>query len=384
MQSLRYQAAAAVLLSLTAALPGVAMEKATVQARLPADRTVSFDVYLPVQHRDQLESLITELHTAGSPNYQKWLTPQQFHQRFGVTAAATAAVTRELSNAGLTVTSVHPQRLHVTGTSATVERLFGTELHTGVLRSGAKHVMATRSLSLPQSLQQVNGLVVGLSANLHMRKFSTVAKPTNRYSTSGPYWFTDLKEAYKFPSYQTYTGKGTNIAILMAGAFQQSDMDLHFSHEKLTRAPFNQIDVDGGAPFDPDGSTESHLDLQQSGGMAPGATVTLYNIPDLYDNHILDGLTQIIEDNKADVVSMSFGGPELFYTADYNDGVDYTADLQMMDDVFAQGNAQGISFVASSGDSGGLVPRLHHTLRRIPCWRGVSRVQPTRHQCRRH
>jgi len=88
--------------------------------------------------------------------------------------------------------------------------------------------------------------------------------------------------------------------------------------------------------------------------MAPGATILDYNIPDLSDNSTYDGYLAIIEDNEADVVSSSFGGAEGFYTAAYNDGTDFTYILTMFDDLFKQGNAQGITFLASSGDSGGL------------------------------
>ena len=347
--------AAAALLSCTAVLPLAALEKAAVRERLAAASPVSFDVFIPIQHRDQLDQLLVDLNTAGSPNYHKWLTPQQFHQRFSATSADLANIQQDLAAAGLNTTEVEPRHLHVTGTAGSIERTFSTELHNAVLPGGATHAAAVRTPLLPNSLQRLNAVVVGLSANIRMRKNSVTTSPNNRYSNVGPYWFTDLKEAYKFPSYQTgITGKGVSIAILMSGAFKQSDMTLFFGHEKLATPSFKQIKVDGGSPFDPEGSVESHLDLQQSGGMAPDAEITLYNIPDLSDLHILHGLTRIIEDNKADVVNMSFGGPEAFYTAEYNDGVDYTANLRLIDDVFAQGNAQGISFVASSGDSGGL------------------------------
>lgn len=344
----------AALLVVAATPPLTAMEQATVQGRLAADRPVSFDVYIPVQHRDQLEQLLTELHTTGSANYQKWLTPQQFRERFGPSAADLAAAQQELSAAGLTATVPDSHRIHVTGTAAVIERAFGTELHDAVLEDGEQEVAATQSPLLPSSLKRLSGVVVGLSANVHMRRNSAAVSPLNRYSTAGPYWFDDLKEAYKFPSYQSLTGKGANIAILMTGAYKKADMDIFFGHEKLATPNFKRIDVDGGAPFNKNKSLETHLDLQQSGGMAPGAKITLYNLPSLRDKYILDGLTQIIEDNTADVVSMSFGGPELAYTEEYNGGIDETAKLRMMDDVFAQGNAQGISFVASSGDSGGL------------------------------
>ena len=107
-----------------------------------------------------------------------------------------------------------------------------------------------------------------------------------------------------------------------------------------------------GAPYDPNNSFETHLDMQQSAGMAPGASVVLYNIPDLSDQNIIDGILTILNQNAADVVNMSFGGPEVGYTPAYNNGIDLSSYASVYDDLFKQGNAQGITFVASSGDFG--------------------------------
>src|SRR5581483_6236595 len=57
-------------------------------------------------------------------------------------------------------------------------------------------------------------------------------------------------------------------------------------------------------------------------------------------------------DNKADVVNSSFGLCELYYTKAYNGGQDFTSIVQLQHDIFRQGNAQGITFVSASGDSG--------------------------------
>jgi subtilase family serine protease len=51
---------------------------------------------------------------------------------------------------------------------------------------------------------------------------------------------------------------------------------------------------------------------------------------------------------------MSFSGPETAYTPPYSGGVDETGILGIFDDFFAEGNALGITFVSSSGDSGAL------------------------------
>jgi subtilase family serine protease len=88
--------------------------------------------------------------------------------------------------------------------------------------------------------------------------------------------------------------------------------------------------------------------------MAPNASIILYNLADLQDSSILAGLTTIIESNVADVVNMSFSGPEAGYIPAYNDGTDFTGILNIYDDFFMEGNALGITFVSSSGDWGAL------------------------------
>ena len=114
--------------------------------------------------------------------------------------------------------------------------------------------------------------------------------------------------------------------------------------------------VDGGSPpfnINSGLSDEVSLDVQQSGGSAPGATIMVYEAPDAsFTPSFIDMYTAINEDNTADVVSTSFGLCELFFLPSYNDGEDFTPLLQTFHDLFRQGNAQGITFLESSGDNG--------------------------------
>ena len=346
------------LLTSLLAPPLFAAQKAAMHAQAAATQPVSFDIYLPLQHRDQLQQLLADQQDDKSASYHQWLKPGEFNARFAASATQIAAIQRQLGGYGLTVTAVSAHRLHVAGNASSVERAFGTSLRNGTFANGRSTVVAAQPLTQPDALVQAGAVVTGLSGMIRMRSHAHVAAlPQNRYSSTGGYWFDDLKQAYDFPSYKTYTGKGVTIGILMEGGFNQPDMDKYFAHEKLATPSYSEIDVNGATPYDPTNpfnSLETHLDMQQSGGMAPNAKVVLYNIPDLSDDNVMAGLEQIISDNKADVVNMSFGGAELFYTADFNDGVDYTSILREEDDLFAQGNAQGITFVASSGDSGAL------------------------------
>jgi kumamolisin len=363
MKLVRKTATAVILFSSLCLSSGrlLAAEKATVQARAAATQSVEFDIFLPLQHRDQLESLLADLHDPKSASYQHWLTPEQFEARFGTSDTQVDAIISELATQHLTATRESTRHIVVTGTAADVEQAFKTVLKNGTFPNGKTTVVATKPLTLPGSVTQAGAVVDGLSGMIRMRAHShpvvKSAQPDNRYSATGGYFFDDLKQAYSYPSYQSLNGKGVTVGILMSGGYNPPDMAAYFGHEKLAVPDFSEVDVKGGSPYDPnnpDNSDETHLDMQQSGGMAPKAHIILYNLPDLSDRHIMRGLERILKQNKTDVVSMSFGGSELFYTAAYNDGTDFTVLLQAEDDLYAQGNAQGISFVASSGDAGAL------------------------------
>jgi kumamolisin len=330
-----------------------AADKAVLSDRVAATTQVGFDIYIPIQHRDQLDQDMHALHDQNSATYHKWLTPAEFNSRYGATAGQISAIQKQLRTYSLQSTVVTSERIHVTGSAAAVEQALGTVLKNGAYKSGRKTIAAAQPIIKPSALAETNAIVTGLSGVIRMRTYSHPT-PQNRYAPNGPYWFDDLKQAYSYPSYNAYTGKGVTIGILMSGDFNPPDMALYFAHEKLAVPDFETINVDGGAPFDPNNSFETHLDLQQSGGMAPDAKILLYNIPDLSDASIIDALTLILSDNKADVVSMSFGEAEIYYTAPYNGGTDLTYLAREEDDLMAKGNAMGITFIAASGDSGGL------------------------------
>lgn len=346
------------------ALPAVSLLVVfVVGAQVPAGKDlgvsaqlVALELYLPLQNREAVQNLLEDLHSITSPRYQKWLTPQQFQREFGPSSASVDAAKEELVSAGLSVSMSSPQTLHVSGPRESVERAFAFHFEKKLSPVGETTITSMEPFVLTPTLRSLGAVVTSFSGRARMHNHAVrQAAPTNRYSTAGPYWFTDLKQAYSWPSYKKFSGKGVNIGILMTGDYLQNDMDRYFTHEMLATPTYKEVKVLGGAPFNPNGgSFETALDLQQSGGMAPNATITLYNIPDLTDYSIIAGLALIVNENKADVVSMSFGGPELSYTAAYNNGIDYTAILRAEDDIMAQGNAQGMTFIASSGDSGAL------------------------------
>ncbi len=327
-----------------------------------------FDVYLPLRNRADLERMLQAQHTPGAPEFHHWLTPDQFQARFGPSPDSMARVQSALRGAGLQVAATHSRTFHVAGNAGQVSRLLGTELRTVRSPSGATRMVAASRPVLPLALQREGAHIVAFTGIPHAQPMSVKkpdAQPDNRQGTTGSYYFTDLKQAYDYPAYKLPNtrptdGTGVTVAVLMADLVFPDDVNQLFIHEQftpLTGRPspvVHTVLIDGGGVYNGYGSFEASLDVQQVLGGAPGAKVTLVSLPDLSDTAIMDGYSYIVDTNAYDIVNSSFGGCELAYTAAYNGGVDYTWILQMYHDIFAQGNAQGITFVASSGDQGGV------------------------------
>jgi len=370
-------AGAAAVLAVAVSTPASAAGAATEQVQSSVQ--VGFELFLPLRNVDALDALLAAQQLPGSPDYQKWLTPAEFHDQFGPTDAQVARVTATLAAAGLSVSATHSRSLHIEGSATAVQKLFGTRLVYTANAAGGQRMAAEGGIVMPAALAQEGAIVAHFQPSVHMHPHAraaqvdaqALANPLNRYAANGPYWYNDLKQAYDYPSYQTkapltgkqLNGQGVAVAIVMSSDVLDSDIAAVFNHEHWTTTTGTPVPglagrvlIDGGAPFSTssDGSFEASLDVQQVLGGAPGASVYLYNTPDLSDESVISAYLSIVESNNIDIVSSSFGGCELFYSAAYNGGTDFYGILDTYDELFKQGNSQGITFVASSGDSGGL------------------------------
>src|SRR5690242_15958141 len=84
----------------------------------PEDASKEITVYLWLQLRngESLSQLVEEQYDPNSPNYQKWLTPEQLTANFAPTADDVAAVKKFVAAHGLTVESVGDRNLYVRAT----------------------------------------------------------------------------------------------------------------------------------------------------------------------------------------------------------------------------------------------------------------------------
>jgi subtilase family serine protease len=338
---------------------------AIVQAAAPTD-TVEFTVFLPLRHQQELDALLADLHDSKSANYQHWLEPSDFLNRFGPSSADLATVKQSLTAHGFTIIQENAHGMRVQGPASAVSKAFAVPIQRRTQNTHT-HFIAKGAMQTPSELAALNVRVIGLESlpehQVHSRVTAPVMNtPDNRYATTGPYWFDDLKQAYDYPAYSKKAdGTGVTAAVLMGDLLFPGDVAAAFNHEMfstITGLPAPSVTtvlIDGGGVIGGPDTFEASLDVQQILGGAPGTNVTLVSVPDLSDAHILDGYAYIIDQNTFDLVNSSFGECELEYTAAYNAGTDFTYILAEYNELYKQGVAQGITFAVSSGDQGGIM-----------------------------
>jgi subtilase family serine protease len=113
------------------------------------------------------------------------------------------------------------------------------------------------------------------------------------------------------------------------------------------------IPLDGGAPGPSlaAGSDESDLDVEQSGAIAPGANIRVYEAPNT-DPGFADAFFSAASDNVADTVSVSWGESETYVLQTVLQQTETSAYVAALDEVLAEFGAQGQSNFTAAGDSG--------------------------------
>jgi len=83
------------------------------------------------EQQKALDRFEQELQDKSSPNYHKWLTPQQFGRQYGPADSDVAAIVAWMQSYGLTVEPVSPGRTNVafSGTVRQVKEAFHTSIH---------------------------------------------------------------------------------------------------------------------------------------------------------------------------------------------------------------------------------------------------------------
>jgi subtilase family serine protease len=349
--------------------------------RLPADARVvgplsgatQLQVAVTLQPRDPaaLQALATAVSTPGSSLYRRYITPAQFAQQFGATAAQIAAVRAALKAHGLQPgpATANGLSIPVTATAGQLQQAFALSLERVAL--GATNAIV--NTAAPQLDANVAGLVqsvVGLStlaaprpryARLSAHSPKT-AHATRHVATGGPqpcaaarsaapgqaaYTADQIASAYGFSGlYATHDeGAGQTIALYELEPHDPNDIA---SYEACygTRAPVSSVKVNGGAGSGP-GSGEAALDIEQAIGLAPAATFLVYEGPNSNSGSPgagpYDTWSAIVTQDRARVISASWGQCE---------PLEGSTDAAAESTLFQEAAVQGQTITSAAGDMG--------------------------------
>ena len=314
-----------------------------------------------------LQALVEAQQDKSSPNYHAWLTPDGFGKQFGPSDADLQAVTDWLSSQGFENLRVTAGRtvIEFSAVAGQVRRAFGTPIENFQV-DGAVYVANANDPQIPAALAPVVAGVVSLHnfpRKSHARYRGDVQRGADGHMLQPVFTFPypyysgnfygvgpgDFATIYNTKPLLASGNDGTGQTIAIVGETQINPKDVA-DFRTIFGLPNNfsatNIILNGMDPgiTSQDEESESDLDVQWSGAVAPGAKVQFVVSASTPASAGIDlSALYIIEHNLADVMSVSYGECEK------NLG---TAGNAFYNGLWEQAAAQGITVVVSSGDGG--------------------------------
>jgi uncharacterized protein (TIGR03437 family) len=284
-----------------------------------------------------LDRLLRDQQDPSSSRFHAWLTPEEFGKQFGVRQENLEAALAWLKSEGFTIVSTARGRgwVVVSGNVRQAEHAFHTEIHSFQTSDGL-HFGPVSALSVSTELDGFVGGVRGLSdfslGSPRSYPLYNVADGSHALAPE------DIDNIYDI----TYAGEsGTGQSIVIVG---ESDLNLADvqTYRKNFGLPANApqtilVGSDPGAGVS-GAALEALADMELAGAVAPYASL-IY----VYARNAFDAVEDAIDLNLAPVISMSYGSCEANVS---------NADAESIQDAAQQANAQGITWIASSGDTG--------------------------------
>jgi len=345
--------------------------------QLPSSQLLTINVVLQPSHTNELSALLHDLYDPTSPRYGKWLPTGEFDREFGPSAAEISDVTAWLHSRGLADTSAQGMTVRAVGDARNVARALGVSFGRYRVAKGAVGYAADTAPLVPRAVAGSISAILGLSdtvrfdsaidlrprglaarlatarhaaaADVAESHSSTCAAAANFAGTT--YWTPrQVGSLYHVNDLLAsgFTGKGKTIALLELGQSHPADTDAYLSCFGL----HNTVDVeriDGGAAPDPTGTLEAEIDAQEAATQAPDATIVSYEAPNSATGEY-DAYSRIVSDNRAQVVSTSWGACEALLEGEPD--FKGTPVIDALHTLFEQAAAQGQSVFAATGDDG--------------------------------
>jgi subtilase family serine protease len=348
---------------LASSLPG-----ASAFGTTPASTPEQVSFVLKERDLARLESSVT----GGKTRFD---SVSQFAGKYGQSSAVVKALTSYLAKFGIT-TTVYPDNVDVTasGTAGEFDKALTVKQENyhvparkdfdGGSVPAQTVYSATAAPELPYGIAQNVLAVLGLSNyapfSSHAVHLNSTTKPSTASSsadTPGNYLPSDFASRYGLKPLQAKAnGSGETIGIVTLAALDVGAPEYFWQNVANVPATGRTVSVDNvdggpGAPSDAAGTGETDLDVEQSGGLAPGANVVVYQAPNT-DPGFIDGFFTAASQNVADTLSSSWGESETFVAGAVAAGQETAAYEAAFDEAFLELADQGQSAFVSAGDAG--------------------------------
>jgi len=292
----------------------------------------------PEQSAD-LEKLLDQQQDPNSPLYHAWLTPEEYADRFGLNQDDFEKVSDWIASQGFQIDFAARSRTHIsfTGTARQVSQTFGTELHR-LHADGKAHFANLTEALVPAEIEP---LVLSLKGLDDFSPRPAIRANPQYTLGNGNHALTpgDLAVIYNAAPLLKHgiNGSGQKIVIGGQSALILDDVRQFRSAANLPASEPKVYLYPGSAdPGVADSVDEALLDVETAGGAAPGATIYY-----VYGANVHLAEQYAIDQNLAPVLSHSWGECEKL-----------APDTQFLTSLAQQAAAQGITWVAATGDTG--------------------------------
>ena len=319
--------------------------------------------------RKAINQLLAQQQDPRSALYHKWLTPEQYAERFGLSQNDVNKIVAWLQSQGFTVHNVARSRndFVFSGTVAQIENAFQPRLHNFNI-DGEKHFANTTPPSIPAALSSIVTGIRGLN-DFRPKPFLERRKPDYSFPLGGNQYALflapgDITTIYDIGALYAAGIDGTGQKLAVMGRTDVYLADLNDFRSAFGLTPINctpdanglittacnttnfQYVLNGpdpGVNFVGDDLPEADLDLEWSGATAYNAQIIYVNSGGTAGD-VFDAYYYTIQNNLAPVITMSYGFCE-FDEAQSGFKDSDEAELK-------QANLQGQTFMNSSGDDG--------------------------------
>jgi uncharacterized protein (TIGR03437 family) len=281
------------------------------------------------QHTD-LQHLLAAQQDPSSADFHRWLTPEQFGSRFGLSEADVARVSDWLRSQGFRVEGEARARtwINFSGTAGQLQSAFDVRMHRYRVNGQIRYANSNE----PTIPAAISGVVAGFRG---LNNFPLKTGPKPLFTSAIGHFLVpdDIATIYNVAK-SSAGGTGVKIGIPGGSAIQVSDIDIFRAKYNLpTNAP--QVILAGSEPGTvAQALVEADIDIEWSGAIAPNASIVY-----AYAQNVYNAEQYLIDNNLVQVISSSYGGCEL-QGSPFNNMI------------AQQANAQGMTWVSSSGDTG--------------------------------